>query len=665
MTMKSKLNKHLQTQLDSSYCSLLPDDVKQDLESEYITMSSIGIDNNEDQNKFFMILNHVPQIAKSIFHLVLNNKTALAVSAEVFKNKEKMPVDTLLGLIEAIDLALKKMMPFDVRPKVAYPQPNSRMELPRYDLSRWVSATHKIYSLVAKGHSEQEARQIVLESWDKREKMDYDQWVKFYKERTPDKYPKLAFDSELMLAGVPANSLRAVLPAPSGFGYNKPTPGFPQNLPHSTNDVSDIRDKIESQRRKIISRLNSAEKMLASMDGQLFAGEDQELMLKLLQDLKRRIQTANKLTVKSSLFEDHIFRTANQLRFQGKQKAAGFFFKIAQLPPLGAPLGGAGGTAGLFGAPPPDGDSAEPALPGNKQDTEALLREFFDNLTRGVNDKNDTPEERAHPESEEPTPAPAPMPPAAPAPALPPEPMSTEPAVSEDGKTASDFDDYIKLGSGIWQPIKTAQLPPPRKPPQPRLQPAAPAGPLDVEIDGPDKVVLPDDNTDDVIDAALNNITIQDVIRRLEMLVSIYNQREISRQLAFLDIMMDRLGLASFFPQLGEAMGKSLEANQYIGNRLEEILGKLKGSVDAPKATEWVETPRQENPATAGLRSRLQQEEDKEEQRKEMRKQKEVAKMQQGQAGPGVAPAADGKVPEIEIREPVSRIEKQPPIETR
>lgn len=657
MTMMSKLNEHLQKQLDSNYCSLLPDDVKKELESDYMTMSSIGIDNDEEQNKFLMVLNHIPEIAKSIFDIVLNNKMALAVAAEIFRNKEKMPIDTLLGLIEAIDLALKKMLPSEIKPKIAYPQPNSMMELPRYNMTRWVSATHKIYSLVAKGRSEQEAKEIVLGSWDKREKMDYNQWLKYYKEKTPEKYPKLAsFDSELTFAGIPANSLKAVLPAPSGFGYNKSYPGVPQNLPQSTNDVSDIRDKIETQRRKIISRLNSAEKILASTDGQLFAGSDQELMLKLLQDLKRRIQTANKRTVNSSLFEDHIIRTANQLRTQGKKQAAGFFYKIAQLPPLGAPAGGFGGApGGLLGGPGEDsGGDTTPLPKGNEKDTEELLREFFDNLKRGVNDKDDTPEERRELEKEEEassTPAPVPEIPDEIPESQEPIETTQEPEVSEDGKQAAD---------DIWDMVmKVAQMPaPPRAAPAPR--PASPPGPPQAEVDN-----VSGNNADDVIDAALNNITIQDVIQRLEALVTIYNQRDISRQLAILDIMMDRLGLASFFPQLGEAMGKALEANQYIGNRLEEVLGKLKGSLDIPVSTEWVETPRQENPATAGIRSRLESEQAQEEQRKEQRKQKEIAKMQQGAAGLSVSPVADGKVPEAEMREPVSRVEKQPKIDTR
>jgi hypothetical protein len=194
---------------------------------------------------------------------------------------------------------------------------------------------------------------------------------------------------------------------------------------------------------------------------------------------------------------------------------------------------------------------------------------------------------------------------------------------------------------------------------------------VSIDPDPAEEAGVPDDNTDDIIDAALKNVTIDDVVSRLEMLVSVYNQREISRQLAILDIMMDRLGLASFFPALGEAMSKALEANQYIGNRLEGILGKVKGSVGVPDANKWIEpTPEKPNPQTAGIQQRLQQQEDEEEKRKEMRKQKDLAKMQGGgqqqvPVGPETAAAAGppvGQAPELQRP---ARVEKAPPIRTR
>jgi hypothetical protein len=119
-------------------------------------------------------------------------------------------------------------------------------------------------------------------------------------------------------------------------------------------------------------------------------------------------------------------------------------------------------------------------------------------------------------------------------------------------------------------------------------------------------------------------------------LVSIYNQREISRQINILDIMMDRVGLASFFPALGEAMGKALDSNQYIATRLEDILAKLKGSVESAGTAEWLEPSRTTTPESEAVRKELEAKEEQEEARKERRRQKEVQKAlsERGEAPP-------------------------------
>ncbi len=660
------LNKHFKRQFDSANCSLLPEGVKNDVLSDFEMMSHLGIDNDEDQNRFFLVRNHVPEVLHLIFNSKLNDKTTRAVTAEVFRNREKVPIGTLLELIEAIDLALKKMVPPNLRPKIAYPQPGTRQQLPQYDIGRWVDATRKIYNMMVKGYPEDKATESVIGNWQRREKMDYEQWLRFYREGTPDKYPKLASDIDFLLGGFPLGALRGRIPNPTRNGQGhatKVSPGLPQHLPQT--DVDYVRDKIETQRKKLVSRLNAAEKMLASMDGQLFAGDDQELMLKMLQDLKRRIQTANKRTVKSSLFEDHIYRTANQLRSQGKDKAAGFFYKLAQLPPLGAPPGAPptediGGGVGEA-APPPTGE-------GDKKETHDLLKEFFDNLKRGVSDKNDEPEERRMIEKEKQeqkrTPPPAPAPPA---------PPEGETATAE---AAEEFV-QIKLGTGVWQPLaalaQIAPVPPapagiaprpaPAARPAPPPPPREPVGDITPETpEEPEGGEMPSDNTDDVIEAALKNVNIEDVVNRLEMLVSIYNQREISRQLAILDIMMDRIGLASFFPQLGEAMSKALEANQYIGNRLQEVLGKVKGSMEAPGASEWIEVRQQNTPETEGIRQRLEQKNKEEEKRRELRKERELAKME-GRAPETPTPAT--QIGDAADLQRPSRVEKAPRLEVR
>ncbi len=633
----TKMNDHLKNQLDSNNCSLLPEDVMDGVCADFEIMSHLGIDNDEDQNKFFLVRNHVPEVLNLIFKTKLNDKVERLIAAEVFRNKEKAPIGTLLDLIEAVDLALKKMIPQSIRPKLAYPQAKNRQQLPQYDISRWVEATKRIYSLMSNGYSSAQAKESVVGNWERREQMDYEQWLKFYKERVPEKYPKLAFDtSDLLLGGLPVNTLKAIMPTPNGQGHAvKVSPGLPQHLPH---DVNEVRDTIEAQRKKLVGRLNAAEKLLSSMDGQLFAGDDQELMLKLLQDLKRRIQTANKRTVKSSLFEDHIYRTANLLKMQGRNEAAGFFLKVAQFGDLGAPIG------------LPGTEAPEPAVgsgKGNKQETHDLLKEFFDNIKRGVDDPDDTVEERRENEKSNEVPPPAPQPP-------PPAPEPPPPAPT----TASYKEDHMKIGSGYWQPIvKGAQMVPNR--PVAPVAPVAPMSKIQPSVEGGEESV-DDDNTDDIIEAALKNVTVDDVVSRLEMLVGIYNKRELSRQLGILDIMMDKLGIAAFFPSLGEAMSKALEANQYIGNRLGEILSRIKGSVDSPGASEWIEVSQEENPATSGIRSRLEQEKQKDEQRKELRRQQDLAKSQgmpQAEAPTAVGEAADLQRP--------SRVEKAPKLEVR
>lgn len=654
------MNDHLKSQFDSSNCSLLPQDVRDGVLADFEIMSHLGIDNDEDQGKFFLIRNHVPEVLNSMFKTKLNDKMERLLAAEVFRNREKAPIGTLLELIEAVDLALKKMVPQNIRPRLAYPQPSARNHGPQYDVGRWVDATRRIYSLMAQGHSAAQAKESVVGNWEHSEQMDYEQWLKFYKERVPEKYPKLAFDTnEPLLGGLPVNTLRAVMPTPTGQGHTaKVPPGLPQ---HTSTDINEVRDRIEGQRKKLIGRLNAAEKLLSSMDGQLFAGNDQELMLKLLQDLKRRIQTANKRTVKSSLFEDQIYRTANLLKAQGRDKAAGFFYKVAQLGDLGAPVG-----AGLPGADTGGGAGGSTPGKGDKKETHNLLQEFFDNIKRGVNDFDDTKEEREELEKKKEAPPPAPA--AYPTPdagGAPPPPATA----------LIDLDDQIKIGAGYWHPaLKFAQVAPviPPATPATPARPPAPARPV-APLNAPAPVAPPqqvesgdepieDDNTDDVIEAALKNISISDVINRLEMLVSVYNQREISRQLAILDIMMDRIGLASFFPSLGEAMSKALEANQYIGNRLSEILTKVKGSVDAPGVSEWIEVSDENHPETTGMRARLEQEKAQEEKRKAQRKQQELAKMQGADVGGVKTPTPAGE--SADLQQP-SRVEKAPKLEVR
>jgi hypothetical protein len=206
-----------------------------------------------------------------------------------------------------------------------------------------------------------------------------------------------------------------------------------------------------------------------------------------------------------------------------------------------------------------------------------------------------------------------------------------------------EVDDNIEVNDADDDLLVTeAQVAP--KVPAPAQAPATEA-PLEVKENelgdkpGADKPNPEAKNFDTIIDAAFANLTVDDVIAKLEDLAKIFKVREIPRQLSIVDMMLDSLGLASFFPSLSEATNKALESNNYISTRVEDILSKLRGSTTSNDIN--LRGTDEENPAVAGIKNKLQQDADKEKARKQMRKDQENAELD-NQAK---------QTPEVEIEE--------------
>ena len=104
--------------------------------------------------------------------------------------------------------------------------------------------------------------------------------------------------------------------------------------------------------------------------------------------------------------------------------------------------------------------------------------------------------------------------------------------------------------------------------------------------------------------------------------------------------MLNGLGLSSYFgEQLTECIAKNLDNYNYCSSRLNSLLSKLQGAV-AGKAL-GREKPAIDDPEIQAIKSKLQEDEDKEATRKQLRKEKENAKLEQ-QAKP---------TPDIEIED--------------
>jgi hypothetical protein len=687
-------------------------------------LSALNVDNDIDLKDVFYLLKHVPHALFELYHKKFPIQDVKSVVIQMYPHRRDLSsIEKLLHYTKtfADTLGINK---------TAYP--NYAMSEPMrqsYDINKWIASVKQIYSLINQGYSREQSLEHVLNNWEIGESMSFKKWLSFWETNQQNKYKTAGMYESPEVPGlvipniIEPQHLKAKLPIPKTVSK---LPGL------ALNDVSDVRTRVEKQRSKLVSRLNAAEKMLASMDGQLFAGDDQELMLRLLQDLKRKIQTSNKLSTKSSLFEDFIHRTANLLDLNNKPKGASFFRKIAQdmnfpLPDMGAPSAPTGGSASPFGAPTPTSDGTS----GDKQPTYDFLQEFFNNLKRGLSSESDKERDKKKEQEEdqklnklekEPLPTPAPAP--APVPTNPETPeakkskLPTPPPANPVQAFFEDEDELVVYAQDVPEQIseiipETLQtlrnviavidlvhIPNQKNYASIVLKKIASSefeynqtkeifdniinksfeisnvlkslsSVLNQMFSNKDGLVvyaqdfsLPtgtktnpipkhtQDGLSETIENALNNVTVNDVIRELDIVISVLNQREMPNKLSYIDIALNKLGLSSFFPQIGEAMGKINESTTYVSTRLETVATKLKGSLHFSGANELT-TPQAIPPGSEGIHQNLQVQENKEQSAKETRKQKEFQPKTQpvGQVAP-------------ELKEP-ARIEQSPLIEVR
>jgi len=74
------------------------------------------------------------------------------------------------------------------------------------------------------------------------------------------------------------------------------------------------------------------------------------------------------------------------------------------------------------------------------------------------------------------------------------------------------------------------------------------------------------------------SVNLEMVVQRLEGLTTMLKSRDLIRDMASIDILLNELGLASYFPELGDSQSKLIEAYSYASNRVEAIVSKLRGT---------------------------------------------------------------------------------------
>jgi hypothetical protein len=490
----------------------------------------------------------------------------------------------------------------------AYPNYDEYMYFqPPRNTQKWVQAVKDMYYRIHKGSDGSEALNHVMSGWDNMEKLDFQNWLKFYEEGAHKKYAQVNYWEDANRAGyfVPIYP-EPIKPPATNNAQDIDFAKDPET--HPSVSAEEKRHIIEKQRQKIIGRLDSAEKLLRSHEGQTFAGKEFETLLEAIYQLKKKIQMVNKISISVKLYEDMIIRESNVLVRQGFVKAANLLVKIAQ--------------QGMPAPPEPPNPVANVGQPGNKPGEGP-----------GLTPPGLGPTDTSAPT--DPTTEAAPLDTGKPSPGM----EEFLEGLDTGNDTFDEEDEKLEVMDTDDLVVITAQEAP--------MPPPMPAPDLEVSEDQikDDPEAKAGRDFDKVIDSAFANITIKDVVDKLEDVSKIFKVREIPRQLSIIDMMLDHLNMASLFPTLSEAINKSLESNQYISTRIDNILSQLRGTLDTKNLDLKGESPTVNNPGVQSAKEKIEGDVEKEKARKQMRKNLEnEALMDQGKPKP-----------EIEVEEDLSQ----------
>lgn len=435
----------------------------------------------------------------------------------------------------------------------------------------------EIYAKLYYGTPFKDSFDVTTANWGPVEKQDFAAWLKYYQGNNHLKYKKAASDVKANFY-VSQDIPGYFLPTPSQSASPSVTSDFSEPLSIAQNDLKEKSEKeqkrkiIEDQRKKIIGRLNSAIKHLTSHEGHLLVGSEFEKLLASMYELLKQFQTVNKVSLSNQLYADLIIRQANKLSKNGFEKSASFLKKFADLPimPGNSTITGVPGKLdfpqGVIPIASQRSDGVAGSLPSNAPSVDGIavpipeklkekdpLDELLENLeTSGITDSN----------------------------------------FSEDDEELEEIalDDELTVEAQMMAPNMPS--PPPSTTPLPLLSnttlPANSALPKEEDLEvslteePQQREEAPSKDIDVMIDDALANITIKDVVDKLEDTVSMFRNRQLSRELMMIDLMLHRLGLSSLFGELSEAQQKTLDASNYVLSRLEKILSQLNSAITKP-----------------------------------------------------------------------------------
>jgi hypothetical protein len=535
-------------------------------------MNDVGVDNEKDYRDFFYIKNNASYFYKEINKINPTNKEIAIISSIIFNKRNDNPINTIPNFYKATKYAINSLETIN---KKAYPQGYEGSHIqPPYNLPKWVEAMRQVYILKNKGLSKYDALDKVTEKWNTMETNDFKHWFKFYESNSHLAY-KTASDEEQKIPS-DMDGLYVSMPVLNNTVQENSTINEEE-----VNNKEDIQKRPYKRRsrpeltlnekvNRLIGRLNSAEKLYTSDNFRELLGNEYEAWLSTLHQLKRKIQIS--VFKNATTVDDVVVGFSNKLISGGLVKTAGLILKVAQEASVAPPPVGSGGD--IKQPKEENTESPTPPLPpppASDEPSGDLFSDIppssFSENDEGIEDEEDLNDpEGAMIEFME------------------------NLGVKSNKKEASviNNDEIIVTEEDLYN-YKKAQLsneslPSKNITPSSGTVPAKPVNNVQPQmIDKNINRLNPEPvkhefDIDDRIDSAFKNITIDDVITKLDSLVLYYKNRPAVSELTKIDLAMQQLGLAAYFPNMAEATKSALDSNQYVLTRIEDILAKLKGA---------------------------------------------------------------------------------------
>jgi hypothetical protein len=293
----------------------LTQDLRDVLYEDAQFLSDLNVSNERQRNLAFYLDYFCDDICKEFGYNIKDIKPVIVRSFNYLKDTKDVDLTKIRAAI------LKSLRELN-RKKVAYPNTTGTNESnirPKADLSKWVSSLSQIYMAMKNGEGRESAFKRITEGWDSMSKHDFEAWARYYEKGDHEKYNvKSASDNSQFL---PVSFLD------EGFEPKQPVIEKPVEQPTVEQPVQKRNKTPEDVKKSLLSRLNSAERLLYNFV-HVWPDNVYNRLHQGLSDLKREIAMMRS----ASSMSDRIIRTASLWENAGFLEGAEELRKIAQPP---------------------------------------------------------------------------------------------------------------------------------------------------------------------------------------------------------------------------------------------------------------------------------------------------------------------------------------------